>query len=454
MLMDAAHFRDHGFEPDDAASRAALMQVAVDVFRRGRSGAPAWAWFVPGRIEVFGKHTDYAGGRSLVAAVPRGFAIVAAPTDDGIVHVEDARYGGHVAIAVESDADRSVDLNGPNGERREARGWHRYVAVVARRLARNFPGARLGAHIVIASDLPRAAGVSSSSALVVGLATALIERGELERRPEWRGLDRLEALAGYLGAVENGLTFGPLASASGVGTHGGSEDHTAILACQPGMLSAFAYVPVVPQGDAPMPPDWRFIVITTGIEADKAGSARDRYNRASLSTRALVDVWARRHPGDHTLATVLAGGSSALVALRQAVAEDQQLDFTADELSRRLSHFVAEDRRVAEALVAVRDGDAGRIGELSADSQTDAERWLGNQIPETSALVRIVRESGAFAATSFGAGFGGSVWALVERTEATRIAERAADRYRAEHSNAGKVEWFSCRPGPGRVRLS
>ena len=48
-------------------------------------------------------------------------------------------------------------------------GWRHYVDVVARRLAANFPGAPLGADIVFASDLPRASGMSSSSALVVAI---------------------------------------------------------------------------------------------------------------------------------------------------------------------------------------------------------------------------------------------------------------------------------------------
>ncbi len=154
---------------------------------------------MPGRIEVFGKHTDYAGGRSLVAAVPRGFAVAAAPRGDGLVTARDVRW----ASAMEVDSRIRP---------RPFHGWSNYVAVVARRLARNFPGAALGADVTFMSDLPRAAGVSSSSALVVGIALALIRRAALETRPEWRAAiqDPLD-LAGYLGAVENGLTFRTLA---------------------------------------------------------------------------------------------------------------------------------------------------------------------------------------------------------------------------------------------------
>jgi galactokinase len=342
-----------GFEPDDAAARAALCLRAATALAR-HAGRPArWGWFVPGRIEVFGKHTDYAGGRSLVAAVPRGFAVAASPRDDGIVSVVDARW---------RDA---VDVD-PLDDTRTFKGWTNYVAVVARRLADNFRGAPLGADLVIASDLPRAAGLSSSSALVVGLALALIRRAALDAAPAWRASIRSGFdLGGYLGAVENGLTFGGLAGTGGVGTHGGSQDHNAILNGRPGQVSAYAYLPVRHLADAALPADWRFIVLSSGIRADKAGSVRARYNRASLATRALVELGQRLGPapeagasgaGPATLAAMLTepGRVEALASLAAA----GHGAFTGEELTRRLRHFVAEDGRVLPAADAVRRRDA------------------------------------------------------------------------------------------------
>ncbi len=85
------------------------------------------------------------------------------------------------------------------------RGLRRYVHVVARRFYLNFPGCELGADLAIASDLPRAAGLSSSSALVCGVASALTRRAALADRDEWRAhIPSLTALAWYLGWVENG----------------------------------------------------------------------------------------------------------------------------------------------------------------------------------------------------------------------------------------------------------
>ena len=54
----------------------------------------------------------------------------------------------------------------PDGTNRASRGWVTYVDVTVKRLARDFPGADIGTDIAIASDLPRAAGLRSSSALV------------------------------------------------------------------------------------------------------------------------------------------------------------------------------------------------------------------------------------------------------------------------------------------------
>ena len=434
-------FEQAGLPAADLDGRVALLDEVVREFRSAHGAWPVWTWWVPGRIEVFGKHTDYAGGRSLVAAVPRGFAIAAGPREDRRVSARDARWQAAMEMALDDDAAVFS-------------GWQNYVAVVARRLARNFAGADLGANIVFGSDLPRAAGVSSSSALVVGVALVLAKRGCLRERPEWAraigsGLD----LAGYLGAVENGLTFGPLEGLAGVGTHGGSEDHTAIINGRPERLSAFAYVPVRPQGEAVLPSAWQFVIMSSGVEASKAGAAKDQYNRASLATRALVDV-ASEHTGKPFPTLAMAIESAGVPAIEAAVADRPHAGFSPTELQRRLAHFVAEDARVPAALAAVARADAGAVGELSLGTQRDADELLGNQIAETAALAAMARETGAFAASSFGAGFGGSVWALVEARDAAAFAERWQSRYLSRFMPPKPVGAFLARPAPPATELA
>ena len=133
----------------------------------------------------------------------------------------------------------------------------------------------------------------------------------------------------------------------------------------------------------------------------------------------------------------LAGGD----ALRALVAASAIADWPPDLLGPRLEHFIREDARAREAADAFRAADVSRVTALADASQADAETLLGNQVPETIALARAAREQGAFAACSFGAGFGGSVWALVEGD-----AEAFARRWDAAA--------FVARPGPPLTRLT
>lgn len=429
-----------GYDHQDARSRAEWLGRTATEFRRATGTVPSWYWCVPGRIEVFGKHTDYAGGQSLLAAVPRGFAVVARARPDAVVRVIDARHGDVATIDI-ADTERAW------------RGWANYAAVVVRRLARNFPGVSLGTDIAIASDLPRAAGLSSSSALVVGVAQALIRRAGLTEHERWaREIGGVEDLAWYLGCVENGLDYKGLAGLAGVGTHGGSQDHTAILACRPGHLSRYGFIPVRALGEARMPASWRFVVASSGVHADKAGSVRDQYNRASLAVQALVALWNRSAPEPaSSLAAVLSGGEVADARLREAIVRTTVPDFSPEDLQRRLDQFVGELARVPRAAEAFAAADASTLRGLTEASQGEAERLLGNQIPETVDLCRMAYAEGAIAASAFGAGFGGSVWALVPTETAESFGSAWLSRYQRQYPGRTGAQWFSAAPGPGAL---
>ena len=367
-----------------------------------------------GRIEIFGKHTDYAGGHSLLAAVPRGITLAARKRSDGIVRVGDI-FDGQV---IEVDPSKPAPAH--------YRGLQRYVHVVAHRFFLHFPGCYLGANIAIASDLPRASGMSSSSALVVGVAMALVERAGLRDRDEWqRHLRRVHDLAWYLGCVENGLNFPGLPGSAAVGTHGGSEDHTAIVACLTDHVSLYRFVPVRPLGDTRMPADWMFVIASSGVQADKADSVKDRYNRAADGVRALHAIWNKHAAAPaRSLADALASSSDAVHVLTARLEPSADSRFSVADLKRRLQHFVRETERAPQAAIAFRSGDRATLGLLSADSQREADELLGNQIPETILMAKLAREHGAFASSSFGAGFGGSVWALVPAGEAAAFGAR------------------------------
>ena len=67
---------------------------------------------------------------------------------------------------------------------------------------------------------------------------------------------------------------------------------------------------------------------------------------------------------------------------------------------------------------------------------------------ETIRMQALVRDLGAQAASSFGAGFGGSVWALVPTADADGFATAWLERYSAEFPEAIiKVGARVCRNG-------
>nr|WP_269452029.1 hypothetical protein [Tessaracoccus coleopterorum] len=128
--------------------------------------------------------------------------------------------------------------------------------------------------MVIDSDLPLASGMSSSSALVVAVALAVIDHNGIRERAEWTSniSDAID-LAGYLATMENGLTFGTLEGLRGVGTFGGSEDHTAMLNCHPGQLTEFTFCPIVEGDSVALPEGLTFVVAVSGVLAEKTGAA-------------------------------------------------------------------------------------------------------------------------------------------------------------------------------------
>lgn len=314
-------------------------------------------WFVPGRIELIGKHVDYLGGRSLTCATPWGLNFEATPNTQS--------HGFHGFNDV-------------------------YAQAVLRRLTRDFGALPAGVDIRVSSTLPQAAGLSSSSAWVLGLLAALAWANRLHACDAWKdaGLDEALAFAGYAAAIEGGSAWGPFAGDEGVGTQGGAQDHIAIACAREGAVLQAAYLPAAIEARASWPAHWRLLVLHSGVVAEKTGDALAAFNRVAAEGRA--------------------GGAARREQFRR---ECEVL--------------------VPAACAAIATADAHALGEVAAASQDGAETVLCNQVPETIALVQLARECGAFAASAFGAGFGGAVWAAVQTEE----AEVVLDRWRQSYSS-------------------
>jgi galactokinase len=412
-----------------------------DLARRGfaaRFGDSRHAreWFVPGRIEVLGKHVDYAGGRSLLAAIDRGFHVVARPRRDHRVHLFDARSQHALLGALDPELPQAPGT------------WNDYVITVLRRIARDFPGADIGMDAVIASNLPSAAGVSSSSALVIATFLPLARFNQLETRPEWAHLDHAADLAGYLGALENGKRFGPFRSDFGVGTAGGSQDHLAILCGRAGGLTQARFLPASLEAEIPFPAEWSFVVAASGVAAAKGGAVQANYNALAADAATLLSTWNRISQVDEaSLMDAMNSDPDAPARLAAALAAHPD----APRLLARLEQFRAETTgRIPEAIAAIGERNAGRFGNVVAASHLDAVRVLENQIPETVFLAERAGEFGAFGASAFGAGFGGSVYAVVATEEVAPFLTAWDADYRARFPLAApRATFFATPPADG-----
>jgi galactokinase len=156
-----------------------------------------------------------------------------------------------------------------------------------------------------------------------------------------------------------------------------------------------------------------------------------------------------------TLGALLDEGPDTVARLRGFIEDTPTGAIPVEVLRNRLEQFVAEAHRlVPGATRALAAGDFTTFGTLVDESQHLAEQWLGNQIPETSALARLARRLGAEGASAFGAGFGGSVWALVPEREAERFCLAWRSAYEAEFPMlASRASFFRSHAGPAVLRL-
>lgn len=420
-----------------------LLAACVDAMRAA-GAEPAIRLRVPGRVELLGKHTDYAGGRSVVLAADRAFRAAAVRRADRLVRMIPAdRPGEAVTFAIAQRPDQ------PPGH------WAHYAATVARRLAANFDSAAelRGADIAFLSDLPPAAGMSSGSALLITVALALIDLNELELSEPWSHTIRgREDLAMYLACVENGQSFAALGGEAGVGTFGGSEDHTAILCAQAGKLSIYSYAPTRFEQTVAWPTDIALAVATCGVAAEKTGGRLHDYNHAAERARLAVETYNRTYGTQYRhLRDLLHGYHGPADDVRAFLDGLCKTEPTLEGmgLGERFEQFWREDQIIIpQAMEAFARADWEAFGRLCDQSHHLADEFLENQIPQTNALQHLARTRGALAASAFGAGFGGSVWAVVHAGEIEGFLRAWRQAYRAEFPDeSARAEFFRTRPG-------
>lgn len=438
----------------------------------------AHAFWVPGRIEVGGKHTDYAGGRSLLAAASRGFAVVSVHRGDATCRIFTTIGASHTPESATLPV--SKDLEPQQGH------WAAYPAVAIRRLARNF-GINLGVDVALERDLPGASGMSSSSAVICLMWLVLAERNNIYESETFRKtLKSPEELFSYLGFIENGQDCGSvLVGDKGVGTFGGSEDHTAIMSSEAGKLKMFSYCPTKHEATFSFPSSLSFVVAVSGALAEKTGEAMADYNNAALLAIHAAAAWVDTEglqlestfvSGRPNLAEVvrkvrsqMGNGSDEVVRTKisEAIAkvddggryglavDDTMVRYKAGALRERFEQFFDESEVLTPKLgQAIAAHDVATLGDVSAESHRQTIHYLRNTIPETAWLPQEARRLGALGASAFGAGFGGSCWALVPAAEADAFCAKWREAY-LEHFPrwAETCEFFAMFPGPGAFSM-
>ena len=195
----------------------------------------------PGRVNLIGEHIDYHGLPVLPMALRRAVRIAFRPRSDGIIHATSQGFG-------------TRQFAWTRGLEPVARGdWENYLRAAARLVE---PGSGVDAEVT--SDLPAAAGLSSSSALIVAFTLCLMRANRHE--PSFEELMRI---------LPDGEHF--------VGTRGGGMDHAASLASKAGCASLIEFQPLAVH-HVPIPEDWSFLVAHSMQTAEKSGAARDEYN--------------------------------------------------------------------------------------------------------------------------------------------------------------------------------
>jgi galactokinase len=338
----------------------------------------------PGRVNLIGEHTDYNLGYVLPAAIDREVRMAVAPTGDR--RVEFTRLDSGERLAFDLDAERSRDGT-----------WLDYIAGTA--WALNEAGyVTTGLRGVIASDLPENAGLSSSAAIELAAAWALLGDGA-------PGLDRL-ALARICQRAENGYVGVMSGLMDQFAASCGTADHALLLDCR-----SFDWHPVA------LPEDLRLVVLHSGSSRKLDGSA---YNERRSQCEAAVAGLAVVDPGIRSLRDV----TPELLA-----AERHRLD---PVVARRAEHIVAENERVLAVIDALGRSDLAAIGELFAAGHASLRDLFEISSPELDTLVEIAsRVDGVVAARMTGGGFGGCTVNLVRPDAVDALAAAVEAQYRA-----------------------
>lgn len=357
--------------------------------------APRYVVRAPGRVNLIGEHTDYNDGFVLPMAIEHGVWIALRPRHDRQVLIYSLDYEQTVSFSLD-------------GFRHGKKRWGEYIKGVARALQRK-GYALTGWEGVMCGNVPIGAGLSSSAAAEMAAASAFAAAGEINIPPHEM------ALAGQ--NAENAW----------VGVHCGIMDQMVSAAARQGH-ALFLDCRTLATEDVPMPGGVSVVIMDTSTRRGLVGTA---YNERRAQCEA-----AAQHFGVPALRDV----STEMLAQDRA---------GLDEVTyRRARHVVTENERVLEAVRAMRQGDATRLGALFTASHIslrddfEVTNTALNQIVDAA-----LAQPGCLGARMTGAGFGGCAVALVQSDQSEAFSEALKAAY---HALSGyQATTYICTPAQG-----
>ena len=352
----------------------------------------------PGRINLIGEHTDYNGGFVLPFAIPQAARLAAARRPDGRWRF----------TSLDLDSTVCSDTLRPSET-----GWQAYLAGVvwALREAGHEVG---GADLVLTSDVPIGAGLSSSAAIECATLAALCDLYDLDIAPMERARLAQRAENAYVGAPTGLMDQ----AASTLCT----TDHALFLDCH--------------------------TLQTRQIPLQLADAGLEILVIDTRTPHSHVDgEYADRRATCERAAAIL-----GVDLLREVTDLDAALA-RLDELSgRRVRHVVTENQRVLDAADALSAGDFARMGALMTASHASMRDDYEITVPTVDLAVETLLGFGALGARMTGGGFGGCVLALVPAGLAGAAAAAVTEAFAA--AGFGEPVSFPGRPSAGAHRLS
>jgi galactokinase len=374
----------------------------ADIFQQEYGSRPA-VFSAPGRVNLIGEHTDY---------------------NDGFVLPSTIGFYAHLAVAARSDRKlvmRSTefaqgyeaDISGPRVSK--VGGWCDYVLGVAVQLMHQ--GVQVpGANILVHGEVPIGAGLSSSAALEVASAMALLSLAKAEMP--------LKEVAKLCQRAENEFVGAHVGIMDQFVSCHGRKNEAVMLDCR-----SLDYELVS------IPESVKFVICNTMVKHELSGG---EYNVRREQCEAGVRILAEAYPDVRALRDV---SIEQLESQKAAMPE---------VIYRRCLHVVQEDDRVVETVQRLRAGDLNSVGRLMAESHASLRDLYEVSCAELDVMVEAAQGlPGFIGGRMTGGGFGGCTVNLLEERHASRFAEEITQRYRRKTGILPTVYVCSAADGAG-----